>query len=183
MRGVQSCCVFFANLTNSFGSSDNHVDQHSEALVASSINRNRHVNFVSHRFSVFSTSPCVWQRLHHYATLQSSSYFADTFMAAALAGPHAACPLFGHHSQYLQLHAQLRLRPFHSAHKLAVWLWRDERSGDGRSTCRGQRSCCAWCNLGLSLCLSSSCHNAPLCCLIIRRCLSTRGADRLLRYL
>ena len=99
----------------------------------------------------------------------------------------AARPIFWHHSQHLQLQAQLRIRLFHSAHEPTVWLRCAERSGDCRSTCRGQRlQLLCFVQFGIvaaRACLSSSGLSAPLCCFIIRRCLSTRGADRLLRYL
>ena len=102
----------------------------------------------------------------------------------------AACPIFAHHPQYLQLHAQLRLRPFYSTHEFAVWLWHAERSGDGRSTCRSQRlQLLCFVQFGIvaaRVCWSNMLHgghSAPFRCLIIRRCLSTCGADRLLRYL
>ncbi len=107
----------------------------------------------------------------------------------------AACPIFsfGRHNiqaRHSQLHALLCIRPFHSAHELAMWLWRDIGL-EARGTQKRQRLqllCFVQRVVVVSrLCLcnhlDSHLDAAVFCRFIIRRCLSARDADHLLRML
>jgi hypothetical protein len=107
-----------------------------------------------------------------------------------------ACPMFsfGRHNmqaRHLQLHALLGIRPFHSAHELATWLWRDNGLGACRGTQKRQRLqllCFVQRVVVVSrLCLCNQLDGhldaAVFCRFIIRRCLSARDADYLLRLL
>ncbi len=108
----------------------------------------------------------------------------------------AACPIFsfGRHNmqtRHSQLHALLCIRPFHSAHELAMWLWRDNGFGACRGTQKRQRLrllCFVQRVVVVSrLCLCNHLDShrdaAVFCRFIIRRCLSARDANHLLRIL
>ena len=175
--------------TDHLRSSDNLDIGHYEARCAPFIKRNRQVSPLRLFFSA--------QRCKSAAILLTLLWQLPWL--ALMLRAAAACPIFGfgrhtmqaHHSLYSQLHALLRIRPFHTPRELAMWLWRDDGLVACRDTQKRQRlQLLCFVQHGVivaRLCFHKQRDNdrdaAVFCRCIIRRYVSTRGADHLLRLL